>query len=75
MQSPEMAERLTAELGKPMSPENDRKTLQRAQAKFADLLLDQVSDSLDDPATDLEAELRDLDLLKYCRSALERRKK
>jgi DNA-directed RNA polymerase specialized sigma24 family protein len=75
MQSPEMAERLTAELGKPMSPENVRKTLQRAQAKFADLLLDQVSDSLDDPATDLEAELRDLDLLKYCRSALERRKK
>jgi DNA-directed RNA polymerase specialized sigma24 family protein len=74
MQSPEMAERLTAQLDKPMSPENVRKTLQRAQAKFADLLLVQVAESLDDPSADLEAELRELDLLKYCRSALERRK-
>jgi DNA-directed RNA polymerase specialized sigma24 family protein len=73
LQSPQMAERLTAELGKPMTPENVRKTLQRAQAKFADLLLDRVAESLDDPTADLEAELRELDLLKYCRSALARR--
>jgi RNA polymerase sigma-70 factor (ECF subfamily) len=73
LQSPEMAGRLSAQLGKPMTPENVRKTLQRAQAKFADLLLDRVADSLDDPAADLEAELRVLDLLKYCRSALGRR--
>jgi RNA polymerase sigma-70 factor (ECF subfamily) len=73
MQSPEMADRLTAQLGKPMTPENVRKTLQRAQARFADLMLDQVSESLDDPAADLESELRDLDLLKYCRTALTRR--
>ena len=51
-----------------------RKTLQRAQAKFADLLLDRVAESLDDPAADLEAELRELDLLKYCRTALGRRR-
>jgi hypothetical protein len=69
-----MAERLTAQLGKPMTPENVRKTLQRAQAKFADLLIDQVAESLDAPSADLEAELKELDLLKYCRSALERRK-
>src|SRR5262245_10190285 len=74
MQSPEMAERLTAQLGRPMSPENVRKSLQRAQVKFADLLLDQVAESLDNPAADLEAELRELDLLKYCRSALDRRR-
>lgn len=73
MQSPEMADRLTAELGKPMTPENVRKTMQRAQTKFADLLLDRVAESLDDPAADLEAELRELDLLKYCRTALARR--
>ena len=47
--------------------------LQRAHAKFAELLLDQVAASLDEPtADDLEAELKALDLLKYCRSALER---
>ena len=73
MQSPEMADRLTAQLGKPMTPENVRKTLQRAQAKFADLLLDRVAESLDDPSADLEAELKELDLLRYCRSALARR--
>ena len=56
-----------------MTPENVRKSLQRAQAKFADLLLDQVAESLDDPAADLEAELRELDLLQYCRTALGRR--
>jgi RNA polymerase sigma-70 factor (ECF subfamily) len=73
MQSPEMADRLTAQLGKPMTPENVRKTLQRAQAKFADLLLDRVAESLDDPAANLEAELKELDLLRYCRTALVRR--
>ena len=73
MQSPEMAGRLTAQLGRPMTPENVRKILQRAQAKFADLLLDRVAESLDDPTADLEAELRELDLLRYCRTALARR--
>jgi RNA polymerase sigma-70 factor (ECF subfamily) len=51
-----------------------RKNLQRAQAKFADLLLDLVTASLDryTPAA-LVGELRELDLLKYCRAALTRR--
>jgi len=49
--------------------------LQRAHTKFAELLLDQVAVSLTEPsATQLAEELRALDLLKYCRSALERRK-
>lgn len=76
MPSSEMAERLTLQLGKPMTPENVRKTLQRAHAKFAELLLEQIADSLTDPTQeDLLDELRALDLLKYCRSALERRGK
>jgi hypothetical protein len=74
LQSPDMAERLSALLGKPMTPENVRKTLQRAQTKFADMLLDRVGESLDDPAADPEAELRELDLLRYCPSALARRR-
>jgi RNA polymerase sigma factor (sigma-70 family) len=73
MPSPEMAKRLTERLGKPMTPENVRKSLQRAHAKFAELLLDQVADSLEDPTPEeLEDELRALDLLRYCRSALEK---
>jgi hypothetical protein len=69
-----MAERLTGQLGRPMTAENVRKAIQRAHGKFADLLLALVAESLDDatPAT-LEEELRALDLLKYCRSALDRR--
>jgi RNA polymerase sigma factor (sigma-70 family) len=75
MPSPEMAERLGAQLGKPMTPENVRKSLQRAHAKFAELLLEQVAQSLDKPTDDdLEAELRAIDLLRYCRSALDRRR-
>ncbi len=76
MPSAEMAERLTRQLDKPMTAENVRKTLQRAHLKFAELLLDQIADSLPDQTPDdLEGELRALDLLKYCRSALERRRK
>jgi DNA-directed RNA polymerase specialized sigma24 family protein len=75
MPSNEMAERLTAELGKPMTGENVRKSLQRAHGKFAELLLDQVAESLDDPTPeDLAAELEALDLLRYCKSALDRRR-
>lgn len=70
-----MAELLTQKLGKPMTPENVRKALQRAHGKFADLLLDQVAASLTEPTTeDLEVELQALDLLKYCKTALEGRR-
>jgi DNA-directed RNA polymerase specialized sigma24 family protein len=75
MQSGEMAERLTAQLGKSMTAENVRKSLQRAHSKFAELLLDQVADSLDEPtAENLEGELQVLDLLRFCRSVLDRRR-
>jgi DNA-directed RNA polymerase specialized sigma24 family protein len=75
MQSPEMAERASKQLDRPMTPENVRKSLQRAHARFAELLLDQVEESLDNPAPgDLEAELEALDLLRYCRTVVEKRK-
>src|SRR5688572_20571926 len=55
--SGEMAERLAAQLGKPMTAENVRKSLQRAHGKFAELLLDQVAESVgSSDRADLEAE-------------------
>jgi RNA polymerase sigma-70 factor (ECF subfamily) len=69
-----MAERLTRELGKPMTAANVRKALQRAHDRFADLLLEEIACSLDTHETEaLRAELTELDLLKYCAHALERR--
>ena len=48
-----------------------RKALQRAHADFADLLVSEVAHSLDEPTpADVEVELRELDLLRYCRSAI-----
>ena len=50
-----------------------RKLLHRARKLFADLLVEEVARSLGTPdAEPLEQELMDLDLLEYCRSALER---
>jgi len=72
--SPRMAEELTARLGRPFTAASVRKTLQRAHEKYADLLVAEVETSLDEPtAEDLEKELSELDLLRYCRSALQRR--
>jgi RNA polymerase sigma factor (sigma-70 family) len=73
--SPEIAERAGERLGKPMAADAVRKALQRAHAKFADLLVERVAASLTDPTVaELEDELRALDLWKYCGSALERRR-
>jgi hypothetical protein len=75
MPSPLMAEQLTLQLGKPIAAALVRKALQRAHEKFADLLLDEVAASLETATpAELAQELSALDLLRYCRSALERRK-
>lgn len=73
--SPAMADRLTSVLGREFTAVNVRKTLERAQAKFAEVLFTEVGRSLHtgDPAM-IEEELRVLDLLRYCRSAWERRR-
>jgi RNA polymerase sigma-70 factor (ECF subfamily) len=71
--SREIAERISNERSLPMTSASVRKTLQRAHTKFADLLIDEIAHSLDDPdLQQLQLELEELDLLRYCRSALQR---
>lgn len=73
--SPELAAGLSEQLGKPTSAGAVRVLLHRARDLFADLLLDEVTESLADDSLDsVEAELIELDLLEYCRSALVRRR-
>jgi RNA polymerase sigma-70 factor (ECF subfamily) len=69
-----MAESLGAALGSRLTAAGVRQTLHRARDQFADLLLDEVEQSLPDPVSEhLADELADLGLLDYCRAALERR--
>lgn len=73
LKSRDLAEQYTAQFDKPMTPANVRKSLQRAHVKFADLLVAEVASSLENPTEAvLRAELKELDLLKYCRSAIDR---
>ena len=70
-----MSERLTADLGRPVKADWVRQTLKRARDKFTELLLEELSRSLDNPTRErLEEELTDLGLLSYCQGALEQRK-
>jgi RNA polymerase sigma-70 factor (ECF subfamily) len=74
LSSAEMAERLGAKLGRSLTPEWARQNLRRARERFADLLLDELARSLEDPSHDrLEEELIDLGLHGYCQEALRRR--
>jgi RNA polymerase sigma-70 factor (ECF subfamily) len=71
--SARIAEELSKSLGRPLTAAWVRKNLQRAHEKFADLLLDEVARSLENATPDgIRDELRELDLLKYCQSALAR---
>jgi RNA polymerase sigma-70 factor (ECF subfamily) len=73
VRSAEMARQLQARLGKPLTGAGVRQTLHRARERFADLLLEEVARSLETSEVDrLEQELIDLDLLTYCRDALDR---
>jgi RNA polymerase sigma-70 factor (ECF subfamily) len=70
----QMADRLTAELGKPFSETGIRQLLYRARQRFAELLVDEVARSLPGRTQEqLELELIDLNLLEYCQSAVKRR--
>jgi RNA polymerase sigma-70 factor (ECF subfamily) len=74
LRSAQMAEQLSARLGKPLTAVGVRQTLHRARDQFADLLLDEVTRSLPQPTREaLEEELIELNLLEYCRPALARR--
>jgi RNA polymerase sigma-70 factor (ECF subfamily) len=71
--SAQMAEQLTRQLGKLLSATGLRQTLHRARDKFADLLIEEVAQTLERPtAEQVEEELRELGLLAYCQPALER---
>jgi RNA polymerase sigma-70 factor (ECF subfamily) len=74
LSSAQMAEQLGGRLGKALTAAGVRKTLERARDKFADLLLEDVRHSLEGAGADaVEEELAELNLLKYCRDALQRR--
>jgi RNA polymerase sigma-70 factor (ECF subfamily) len=73
MPSGQMAEQLSARLARPFTAAGVRKLLQRARERFADLLLEETGQALEGVRTHLEEELAELNLLKYCASALQRR--
>lgn len=69
-----VAEQLSKTLDKQVTPANMRVMIFRARERFADILLDEVVQTLKNPTRDsLEQELVDLKLLEYCRPALDRR--
>ena len=73
--SPELADGLSKSLGKPINAGAVRVLLHRSRDAFADLLLEEVTNSLADGSLDAaEQELIELDLLAYCKPALERRR-
>src|SRR5262249_37404622 len=49
MRAPQLAEELTAQLGRTLTAAGVRQTLHRAREKFAAHLLDEVADSLESP--------------------------
>jgi RNA polymerase sigma-70 factor (ECF subfamily) len=74
LRSAQLAAELSRQLGKPVTDNWVRQVLHRARKLFADHLLDDVMQSLDNPSPEqVEEELVELGLLEYCRPALERR--
>jgi RNA polymerase sigma-70 factor (ECF subfamily) len=72
--SAQMAEQLAADLGKPFSAAGVRQLLHRARERFAELLIRETALSLGShPADQVEQELAELNLLKYCQAVLDRR--
>lgn len=66
------AEKLSNELGRQVNPATARVQLHRAREKFANLLIDDVANSLeDDSRNQVEQELIELGLMEYCRPAFE----
>lgn len=76
LSSTQMAEMLETLLGRQVTAASGRQMLHRARESFADLLLDEVAQSLEFPTHEqIEEELGDLGLLDHCRAALDRRAK
>lgn len=74
LRSADIAKQASRTTGKEVTTGNARVILHRAREQFADLLVDEVSQSLDTDDTErITEELIDLNLLAYCKPALERR--
>ncbi len=74
LRSPELAEKLSQRLGKPMNAGAARVLLHRARESFAEFLLEEVAHSLPNADREsLQQELIDLNLYEYCRPAFEQR--
>jgi RNA polymerase sigma-70 factor (ECF subfamily) len=72
LSSLQIAERLSGELGRPLTEEWVRTTLKRARERFSLLILDDLARSLKNPTREtLEQELIDLGLHSYCKKFLE----
>lgn len=66
LSSDDLAPKVTEMLGKPITPANLRQTLKRARDLFAELLVDEVSRSLNTPTPEgVDEELAELNLLQY----------
>lgn len=75
LRSPELAAKLSDRLKRPINAGNVRVLVHRARERFADLLVETVEASLENPTLEaLENELIVLDLLAYCKPTLERRR-
>jgi RNA polymerase sigma factor (sigma-70 family) len=70
----QLAARLGAEIGKPVTEVRIRQVLHRARKKFTEFLVDEVARSIETTDSEkVEQELIELNLLNYCQSALARR--
>jgi RNA polymerase sigma-70 factor (ECF subfamily) len=73
LSSAEIAQQLSERLGTEFTAGNVRVVIHRARQMFADQLVVEVADSLESAAPEeVEAELGELNLLQYCKSALAR---
>jgi RNA polymerase sigma-70 factor (ECF subfamily) len=69
--SPTLAARVSAQIGRPLRPEAFRKQLSRARHRFAQLLIDVVRQTLEGSRPgDVAEELADLGLMEYVRDYL-----
>lgn len=73
LRSPDIADRLSFQIGRAVTAGGVRQALQRARDRYVAFLVEEVKSSLDSPSRlEVLEELADLKLLKYCRPALKR---
>ena len=71
----ELGQKLAKYIGEEISATRLRVLLHRSRERFANYLIDVVSESVPNGSiAEAEQELADLELLQYCQSVLERRK-